>query len=548
MGWARVGRVGRGGGGIVLSALALLLLASSAGAHPERTTYFPDHTKGERPALRTTGEVHTVCRQDSRKRIQAIWSGSDPETVATREARLEQFQRCRFREIQAAVDAATSGDRIQILPGVYTEPTSRRVPLNDPKCPQGDPRYWEPTNDGHGENGMVPTYQFHWDCKNSRNLIQVLGDSPEDSDRECDQRCDLQIEGLGRTPEDVLLVGDRRKRDVLRADRADGIVITNLTAEQASFNGVDVVETNGFLLDHVVGRYNQNYGILTFTSDNGLYDYTEGYRNGDSGLYPGSGPEGHCLRYGIEIRNSSSHDNVLGQSGTAGNGTWIHHSKWFDNGVGIVNDSFASGHPGMPQDCSKWEDNEVFSNNTNFFERSNQEYCGRTPFEQRPREHVCPQFQSPVGSGFAFYGANHNIVRNNRVWDNWRSGYRLFWVPGAVRGDTAPEAQRDTSHGNRITENVFGLAPDGAALPNGVDVYWDEQGDGNCWQDNSGIGGGITSDPDPLPDCDSGGSSGLVSNPAKIGPETTCATWHPQTNPFPVGCTWFDTPPRPESS
>ena len=496
-----------------LALLALLVPAALAVAHPERTTFFPDHRKGERPTYRTTGEIHTVCRPDSRQRIARIWRGKGPKNTRTRRLRLRQVRRCKFQEIQAAVDTATSGDRIRIFPGVYTEPTSRKVTFNDPKCSQEDTKYWEETNDGHGENGKVPTYQFHWDCKNSRNLIQILGDSPEDADRECDQKCNLQLEGVGKRPEDVLIVGDRKKRDVLRADRADGIVIKNITAEQASFNGVDVVETNGFLLDHVVGRYNQNYGILTFTSDNGLYDYTEGYGNGDSGLYPGSGPEGHCLRFGIEIRNSSSHDNVLGQSGTAGNGTWVHDSKWFNNGVGIVNDSFASGHPGMPQDCSKWEDNEVYSNNTNFFKPDNQEYCKNTPFEDRPREHVCPQFQSPVGTGFAFYGANSNIIRNNRVYDNWRSGYRLFWVPGAIRGDDSMEAQRDTSHRNRITGNTFGIAPNGDRKPNGVDVFWDEQGDGNCWEDNRGIGGKVTSDPANLPTCASGGSSGAISRP-----------------------------------
>jgi hypothetical protein len=530
---------------IPVTLLARLAFAPAASAHPERTTFFPDASKGERPTYRTTGEILTVCRPDSAARVRRIWRGKGPKTSRTRRLRLRQLKRCRYREIQKAVDAATSGDRIRIFPGVYTEPTSRRAPFNDAKCSQDDPKYWEPTNDGHGEDGKVPTYQFQWDCKNSRNLVQILGDSPADPDRECDQKCNLQLEGTGRRPGDVLLVGDRLKRDVLRADRADGIVIKNMTAEQGSFNGFDVVETNGFLLDRIVGRYNQNYGILTFTSDNGLYDAVEGHHNGDSGIYPGSGPEGHCLRYGIEIRNSSSHDNVLGQSGTAGNGTWIHDSKWFDNGVGIVNDSFASGHPGMPQDCSKWEDNEVYSNNRNYFEKANQEYCAATPFEKRPREHVCPQFQSPVGTGFAFYGANANIIRDNRVWDNWRSGYRLFWVPGAIRGDNSPAAQRDTSHRNQITGNTFGIAPNGEKLPNGVDVFWDEQGDGNCWDGNRGINGRVTSDPATLPGCPEG-SSGPVSNPAKIGPEASCATWDPKDNQFPPGCTWFTTPPKPQ--
>ncbi len=524
--------------------LAALLLPAFALAHPERTTFFPDHTKGERPTYRTTGEIITVCKPDSRSRVNRLWKGKGAKTSRTRRLRLKQLKRCKFQHIQAAVDAAKSGARIRIFPGVYREEPSRAVTFNDPKCSRDDAKYWEPTGDSHGEDGKVPTYLFHWECKNSRNLIQIMGDSPSDPDRECDVKCDLQIEGLGRKPDDVLLVGDRKKRDVLRADRADGIVIKNIAAEQASFNGIDVVETNGFLVEDVIGRYNQNYGVLTFTSDNGLYNRVEGYGNGDSGIYPGSGPEGHCLRFGIEIKNSSSHDNVLGQSGTAGNGTWVHDSKWFNNGTGIVNDSFASGHPGMPQDCSKWEDNQVFSNNTNFFEEKNQSYCGKTPFDKRPREHVCPQFQSPVGAGFAFYGANGNIIRNNQVWDNWRSGYRLFWVPGAVRGDNSQQAQRDTSHENKITNNTFGRSPDGKVMPNGVDVFWDEQGDKNCWEGNTGIGGKITSDPGTLPSCPTG-SSGPTSRPDKIAKEATCATWDPKENPDPPGCDWFDTPPKP---
>ena len=132
------------------------------------------------------------------------------------------------------------------------------------------------------------------------------------------------------------------------------------------------------------------------------------------------------------------------------------------------------------------------------------------------------------------------------MWDNWRSGYRLFWVPGAIRGENSTEAQRDTSHKNRITGNRFGTAPDGAKLPNGVDVFWDEQGDGNCWEGNTGSGGGkVTSDPGSLPTCASGGSAGAVSRADKSGPRRPCATWNPNDNPNPPGCDWFTTPKKP---
>ena len=35
----------------------------------------------------------------------------------------------------------------------------------------------------------------------------------------------------------------------------------------------------------------------------------------------------------------------------------------------------------------------------------------------------------PVGTGMWIAGGNHNIVRNNHFWDNWRRGTMLFAVP-----------------------------------------------------------------------------------------------------------------------
>ena len=520
---------------------ALVLLPGRAEAHAERATYFPDHRLGEVPAYRSRGPSHVVCARDSRARIDRSWAGNGPKRRRVRMLRLRLLTRCRFRDVQAAVEASRSGDRILIMPGVYREEPSRRVPVNDPTC--SGPGYWEPTNDSHGENGMLPTYRFQLDCPLSRNLIAIIGDT--DGDRRCDRRCNLQIEGMGRRARDVVIEGDRRKRDVIRADRADGIHIRNLTAEQAAFNDVDVVETNGFRLSKLVVRHGQDYGVLTFTSDNGLYEDIEAYGNGDAGIYPGSGPEGGCRRYGIEIRRVNSYGNVLGYSGTAGNGTWTHDSRFHDNAAGVSDDSFASGHPGMPQDCSKWTGNEINSNNVNFFQRD-RAYCSSTPFEQRRKEVVCPQFQVPVGSGLILYGANRNQIADNDIWDNWRSGIRLFYVPAIVRGELDPRKLFDTSNGNRFENNRMGVTPGGAADPNGTDFTWDEQGIGNCWQGNRAADGrAITSDPRVLPTCDSGGSRSILPNLLKAAAEVPCASWNPRTNPDPPGCTWFITPPEP---
>jgi hypothetical protein len=527
-----------------LSALALLLLPALATGHAERATHYPDPTQGERPNIRSAGKAHIVCKPDSRKRIKRSWKGRSAVARRHRKRLAKLYKRCKYRHIQAAVNKAKTGHRILILPGVYREEPSRRVPLKDPKC-AGD-EYWEASGDNHQEDGRVPTYKHQVDCPNSRNLIAVIGDSLNDPDRRCDQKCNLQMQGLGRLPRHVKIENDRIKQDVIRADRADGFILHNVLVEQGGYNNIDLVETNGFKLTKLVSRWAKNYGILTFTSDHGLYADINAYGSGDSGIYPGSGPEGHCARYGVEVTRVNSHGNGIGSSGTAGNGTWYHDNKLHHNGAGSALDSFAPGHPGMPQDCSKWIDNEIYSNNKNLFDDQNEAYCNSTPFEKRRKEVVCPQFVTVVGTGLMFYGANRNVIQRNKIYDNWRSGIRLFWVPAAARGENDPTKQYDTSNANSIIDNQFGVGPNGA-LPNGQDVTWDEQGVGNCWERNqTAPGKRLTSDPPTLPTCSSGGSNNPTGNPLKTAAEAPCTQWHPRDNPDPPGCSWFTTPPRPE--
>ncbi len=517
--------------------MALLLVPALASGHAERATFYPDHDAGSVPKRDTSRAEHIVCRPDSAKRIRRSF-GPKKER-----ARLRMLKRCRFRNIQAAVDAASSGDRIAVMPGRYLEKPSRRIPVLDPAC--SAEKYWESSGDNHQEDGRVPTFALQHDCPNARNLIAIIGDSL-DEDRTCDLKCDLTLEGMGRRPRDVLVVGDRRKPDVIRADRADGFQLRNMAFEQGAYNNVNVVETNGFFLNKLVSRYASHYGVLSFTSDNGVYQKIEAYGSGDSGVYPGSGPERHCQDYGIEVRRVNSYGNTLASSGTAGNGTWTHHNNFHDNAAGIANDSFAPGHPGMPQDCSKWTDNRIYSNNVNLFEDDNEAYCNSTPFEKRRKTVVCPVFQVVVGTGLMFYGVNDNIVARNYIYDQHRNGIRQFAVPAPARGEYDPAKAYDTSHGNRYIDNTFGVRPDGTRDPNGLDVYWDEQGLRNCWQDNrTAPGTSVTSDPASLPTCESGGSINLIGNDAKLAQDLPCITWHPRDNPDPPGCTWFTTPADP---
>ncbi|HEX5621470.1 MAG TPA: hypothetical protein VFX51_23805 [Solirubrobacteraceae bacterium] len=529
----------------LLAVLILVLAAPVAFAHAERHAFFPDGSVGAVPKFRSKADqVLYVCKKSSAKRIKRSFRGH----LKLKRKRLRQLKRCHYRHIQAAVNAAHNGAIIRIMPGVYREQPSRKTPEPDQRC-AGD--YDEIGSSllasgvaGQGGGAKVANFEYQRKCPNAQNLIAIIGDGP-DSDRVCDSKCNLQIEGMGRRRRDVLISGQRTKLNVIRADRADGIALRNFTVEYSDFNNVYILETNGFRMARITSRYSREYGFLSFTSDHGLYDRLTAFGSGDSGIYPGSGPEGHCERYGIEIKRVNSFHNTIGYSGTAGNGVWAHDNRFHHNATGLTTDSFASGHPGMPQDCAKWEHNWIYSNNQDYFNDTRDAYCKNTPIAERNPKIVCPTFQVPVGTGFGIFGGNRDIVRNNYIWDNWRDGMKLLFVPAAFRGE--PDKGIDTSFDNRFADNHFGVRPDGTRDPNGNDVWWDEEGSGNCWSGNVGPANAVPTSNviTGLPDCP-GSNVFNPGIPTKTASQATCATWDPFENPDPPGCDWFTRPEEPK--
>lgn len=529
----------------VLSTTAVLLAcalpAGDAFGHAERPSFFPapsGRAVPTYPGASLRGLV--VCRPDSgariRRNVRRRWA---------RKQNLALLRRCRFDSIQAAVDAARNGDRIRILPGVYTEPESRKVPYPDPRCPgllvdEATPRRPDQTV------RKAPSYAYHLCSPNSANLIAILGDS-DDPDRRCDRKCDLLIEGTGDSRDDVVIDGDGRHQNVIKADRADGIFLRNFTVQFSDFNNIYVHETDGFRFSKIVSRWSREYGFLSFTSDHGLYQDIESYGAGDSAIYPGSGPQTEDGRYGIVVERTDLHDNLQATASAAGDNVLWRDNDIHHNGAGFVTDSFSPGHPGMPQDHAAWIGNRIWSNNRDdFFTSERLAYCRRPPAE-RDLKVVCPAIQIPTGTGLLIAGGNDNLVQGNRIWDNWRYGVMQFWVESVLRAEYDPAKQFDTSNGNITRDNVFGVDPEGRRAPNGADVFWDEQGSGNCWAGNRSDTGVIHSDPPALPGCPGAAATQLV-NPLKHVRLLPCGTWDAQDNPRPPGCDWFTTPPRPGSA
>jgi hypothetical protein len=510
---------------MIISALVLVALPGAAFAHDERDATAPDHG-GRVPQHRTSGPTLLVCKTD-RADFDARIAGFPADLRATNG---ELWTRCQtegYRHVQAAVDAVTgSASIIKILPGLYLEEPSLAEPSG--QCANLPAR--------RADLGyQVLTWEQQVACPHNQNLVAVLGKS------------DLQIEGTGAKPEDVVIDAQFRRLNALRADRADGVYLRNFMTQRTTFNGVYIMESDGFVIDRLVSRWNDEYGFLTFAADHGLYTDCEAYGNGDSGVYPGAAANvnerrGHVVdRYAIEIRGCYSHHNLLGYSGTAGDSVWAHDNRFTENTVGVATDSAFPNHPGLPQNHALFERNIIADNNVDYYRHVRDGTCGK-PFAERGYEQgvVCPAVGVPAGTGVINPGGNYNIWRDNWVYNNHYAGFVTSWVPGFVRADNTFAHQFDTSHHNRYYGNRMGVRPDGGAAPNGMDFWWDGQGVGSCWQ--TPVEG---AEPMAPPRCGADhmpaglGTARYVAEPGKVLKLYVCANYDQRDRRIPTDCDWF---------
>jgi len=596
-------------GGLTVYLLIAAIAAGTVSAHVERASYWPDPAPdtsvtplagGEVPQARSLytaleiappGDTHVVCQEDSIARLQAsiadaqadgykLRPSESPRTITPAEGdallafNQQLLAACEYDAIQDAVFAASNNDRVVVMPGLYTEPDSRAQPTNDPAC-----AHLRQENDEGSSEAL--SYEYQWECPNDQNLIAVMGREPgagEDPqpplwDRHgipnlgpC-VRCNLQIEGSGVGPDDVVIeAGDAgagnggpsgvgSAKDVaIRADRADGFVVRNLTTRHAAEHNIYILESDGYRAERFKAYYPGEYGVLTFVEDHGLIQDCEAKGAGDAGLYPGAAADTGeqtieaTQRLNQEVRNCDSHHNAAGYSATTGNAVHVHHNDFYDNALGLTTDVFtASGHPGFPSDSLLIEHNNFYSNNFNpYLEGSDVE----------------PTVPFPVGTGMWIAGGNNNTVRNNRFWDNWRRGTMVFAVPDAlVCGPAAGGNEQagcnplliSTSHRNRHYGNVMGRNLAGQADPNGVDFWWDSfvGNRHNCWYDNTGKNGtaaSVTSSPPPLllpRNCSTSLGIGWPTNEVEL---LACFAGMEIEDgggpPLPT-CNWFTTPPEP---
>ena len=547
---------------------------------------------------RAAGDTRVVCRPDSLKLAEASIARArthgydirptDHRSLSARQGRTlldinrKLFARCGYDQIQPAVTASHNNDRVVIMPGLYTEPTSRAQPTHDPACAQYR------THSDSGDPGAV-SHAYQVRCPNDANLVAVIGRDVgpgKDPDPALEDRhgipnagpcirCNLQIEGSGVSADDVVIEagdpaagnggpsGAGHVKDVgVFVDRADGFVLRKVTVRHAAEHDIYILESDGYRFDQFKAFYAGGYGVLTFVEDHGLIENCDAAGSGDSGIYPGAGAKTNAgrdtkyypvARYSQEIRNCDSHHNTGGYSGTNGNATHVDHNNFYDNALGFTTDVFtAPGHPGFPQQGDLIEDNNFYDNNFNPYVAGSD---------------VKPYIPAPVGTGLWIAGGNDNLLRRNRFFDNYRRGVMLFSAPdatvcGPVVGSATPVPGCDptkvsTSYNNSFTANLMGIAPNGAVRPNGTDFWWDSfpGNTGNCWWGNiAAPGRSITTSPLLLPDCAGGTNpslsvgTGYAPNEAELTGCLVGLTIGSYPNGNATLCDWTKTPAKPGSS
>jgi hypothetical protein len=513
--------------GVLLVAVAALAFwPSAAAAHYERKVTFPDGT-GTVPSYRTSGPHLVVCKDDAadfERRIAAFPS-------ALQESNRQLYTECLrsgYRDLQAAVDhVGVAGMTILVLPGTY---------LEEPSLAREADACYEMQSPRVKAGYQILSYEQQKACPHQQNLVGIFGVR------------DLQIEGTGASPSDVIFDAQFRKLNVIRGDRTNGLYLRNFTAQRSNFNAVYVLEADGFAIDHVVGRWNTEYGFLSFAADHGLFTSCEAYGNGDSGIYPGGTSDINrdrgfdVPRYAIEVTGCHSHDNTLGYSGTGGDSVWVHDNEFDHNMGGASMDSLFPNHPGLPQNHALFEHNLIHGNNSNYYHYVADGTCARPyPDQGIERGVVCPAVPVPAGTGIVVAGGNYDLFRDNWVYDNWRVGFVQLGIPGLVRGDNRLSALEETSNFNRYLDNHMGASASGLSLPNGLDFFWDGQGTGNCWQK----GGAVKAEPLAMPGCPSAGQSRLLAEPGKLVLFIDCSNYDLAARTLPAGCDWFATPQRP---
>lgn len=245
--------------------------------------------------------------------------------------------------------------------------------------------------------------------------------------------------------------------------------LRGLTIRNATFSGVFLIGVSGYHLTGTSYISNPVYGPFPVCSQNGLIDFNSveggtstGGPSTDAGIYVGDDDTvtveknfvtNHAV--GIEIENSSNA--IVRDNHLTGNST----------GIAVV---VLPGRPTPFTDHVLIEKNYVVQNNL------------PNPI---PAESDDPIGQSPTGTGIINVGADHVLIRENRVVGNDSAGVVIIQnIFAETDGRIEPYPDANEVRGNVILQNGRHPDPERSRGVPGIDIYYDGTGAGTCFAGN----------------------------------------------------------------
>ncbi|MCW3014955.1 MAG: hypothetical protein JWO02_2047 [Solirubrobacterales bacterium] len=291
----------------------------------------------------------------------------------------------------------------------------------------------------------------------------------------------LKIVGTGTKPEQVVLEGKGAKRldgnpaqNGIFVDGADNVEMRNMTAQNFPANGFFVRNCNGYVMDHVIAGFNRAYGLYAFNCTGGRMTYSVGYGHGDSAFYVGQTPP-QAKPVTTLLSHLEAYENVLGYSGTNSKYVDIRNSEFYNNGAGVAPNTLGSEKFAPAQD-GVVQENLIYWNNFNYFKPGSR---------VKALPAATGGFNYPTGVGVVLFGVTNWTTKNNLIFGNFKYG---------VMSVSDPTYAPATNRNNKVKFNTMGAPFEDA---NGVDVWTEGSGSGNCWENQSA---GATYDPGSQPE------------------------------------------------
>lgn len=348
--------------------------------------------------------------------------------------------------IQAAIDAASSGDTILVEPGEYYEDATSRYGL---RISTDNLRLIGKVKKGRGDAGKVRIIA---------NGAQETGILAAPAGCEYDWNRGECADAIGVDFEDL-----------------KGFYIRGFSVEEFPVNGIQTRWVDGFEFARNESANNLNNGIYPTLSANGLVRNNESYGSLDTAMWV-AGSEN------VRVIGNELHSSVIGFEITVSNEVEVKQNDIYNNtvGVGLFHPNGA-GNPPLPV-MANWviEQNDIYDNN----------------LSPNPAPPGSFQADLPPGVGVLALGVSDHVIAKNNVEDNGYIGIALMgWctaLAGGPRdcGDGSglrwpPEANNNLVSQNFLSGNTGTPAP-GFPLPD-VDllyVQFEPGASGNCFKKN----------------------------------------------------------------